>query len=140
MRGSIRETFYLKVEPDAVNNTMDRLADKVAIVTGSGSGIGRATATIFAKEGAEVAVVDIDSTGGEKTVRAINDAGGEASFYRADVTKPNEIEAMVERVISKYGRVEILHNNAGGWKREMRDTVTENSDADLNKRGWSSHI
>ena len=71
---------------------MDRLKDKVAIATAAGSGIGRASAILFAKEGAKVLVMDIDSATGEDTVKAIKDAGGEASFFQGDVSKVSDME------------------------------------------------
>ena len=120
---------------------MRRLKDKVALITGAGSGIGRATAILFAREGARVAVNDINERGGQETVRLIREARGEAAFFRADVTKGVEVRSMVEKIIMKYGRIDILHNNVGGWQRELQDTVTQNSEEEwdrliaLNLRG-----
>src|SRR5713226_4539185 len=105
-----------------------RLQDKVALITGSGSGIGRAVATLFAKEGAKVAVNDVNETGGKETVDLIKQKGAEATFYKADVTKPGEVSSMIIDVISKYHRIDVLHNNAGGWSREVSDTVTADSE------------
>ena len=90
----------------------DTLLDRVALVTGAGSGIGRATALAFAREGAKVAVADI-TTGGEETVRMIQDTGGQALFIQADVSRGAEVEAMVQQVVSAYGRIDCAHNNAG---------------------------
>lgn len=92
---------------------MGRLQDKVALVTGSGSGIGRATAILFAREGAKVAVADRDPTGGNATVATIVTAGGEAFFVQADVTREAECQRMVQACIDRYGRLDILHNHAG---------------------------
>jgi NAD(P)-dependent dehydrogenase (short-subunit alcohol dehydrogenase family) len=89
-----------------------RLEGKVALVTGAGSGIGRAIAGGYAREGARVAVVDLSSQHGEETVAAIRDAGGEAMFARADVAKAAEVEAMVAQVTGQYGQVDILLNSA----------------------------
>jgi len=120
---------------------MNRLLGKVALITGSGSGIGRATALLFAKEGAKVAVNDVDQKGGQETVRLIQQAGGEASFYAADVTKLKEVEIMVREILAKYNKIDILHNNVGGWQREMNDTVVDNTEEEwdrlinLNLRG-----
>jgi len=107
---------------------MDRLSGKVAIVTGSSSGIGKSCAVTFAKEGAKVAVVDIDSSGGQDTVDSIKRAGGEAIFVRTNVTSVEEVKKMVEEVSRHFGKINILHNNAGGWKRALHDTVTEDSE------------
>ena len=90
-----------------------RLVGKVALVTGAGSGIGRASACAFAVEGAKVVVADVDAAGGEETVRRIESAGGEAIFARADVTRAAEVEALVDRAVGTYGRLDCAHNNAG---------------------------
>ena len=90
-----------------------RLADKVALITGAGSGIGRATALLFAQEGAKVVVADYSAEGGQETVEQVKAKGGAAAFVQVDVTKASECEAMVEAALSAYGRLNILHNNAG---------------------------
>jgi NAD(P)-dependent dehydrogenase (short-subunit alcohol dehydrogenase family) len=87
--------------------------DKVALVTGGASGLGRTTALAFAREGAKVAVADIMVSGGEETVQLIRDAGGEAFFVKTDVAKREEIEAMVEKTIAAYGRIDCALNNVG---------------------------
>jgi len=92
---------------------MDRLKGKVSIITGSGSGIGRGIATLFAREGSLVVVADIAPEGGKETVEIINVAGGEAFFVQTDVTKSAEVEAMVRQAVEKYGKISILCNNAG---------------------------
>jgi len=89
------------------------LAGKVAVVTGAGSGIGRATALAFAADGVTVIVADIDDVGGNETVGLVHDAGGIASFVRVDVTEPRSIEAMLEFAEREHGGVDIVHNNAG---------------------------
>jgi len=104
-----------------------RLAGKVALVSGAGSGIGRAGALLMAKEGAKVVVVDISVKGGQETVQSIKGSGGEAVFIEANVTKESEVRSMVEQVISKYGHIDILYNNAGGWQRELQDTVIDDT-------------
>ncbi len=91
----------------------DLLKEKVALVTGGGSGIGRASALAFAREGARVVVADVAVEGGEETVGLIKKAGGEALFVRADVTQSAEVEAMVQRAVSAYGRLDCAFNNAG---------------------------
>ena len=92
---------------------MDRLKEKVALITGGGSGIGRASCCLFAEHGARVVVADFVAEGGEQTVRDISAAGGQASFVRADVSKSADVQAMIRHTVQTYGRVDILFNNAG---------------------------
>lgn len=92
---------------------MGKLDGKVALITGAGSGIGRATALLLAKEGAKVTVVDRFPAGGRKTVRMIEEAGGEAMFIKADVSRSADVEKMVKTTVDTYGRIDILYNNAG---------------------------
>jgi len=89
------------------------LRGKVAVVTGASSGIGRASALVFAREGAKVVVADVIVAGGEETVRLIKAAGGEALFVKADMAKAAEVEAMVNTAVATYGRLDCAHNNAG---------------------------
>ena len=86
---------------------------KVALVTGAGSGIGRASAEAFAREGARVAVSDIDVEGGLETVRLIGDAGGEAHFIAADVTREVQVSGMIAACLERFGGLDCAHNNAG---------------------------
>ena len=90
-----------------------RLPDKVCLITGAGSGIGRASAILFAAEGATVAVADIDRGGVDGTVAAIEAAGGVARGYNVDVTDPTSTEALAAAVIADFGRIDVLFNNAG---------------------------
>jgi len=90
-----------------------RLKGKVSIITGGGQGIGRATAVKFAKEGARVAVCDINVDAAEETAQLISDAGGEVIFFRIDVNDKQSIARMVEGVMAKWGRIDTLVNNAG---------------------------
>jgi NAD(P)-dependent dehydrogenase (short-subunit alcohol dehydrogenase family) len=92
---------------------MARLADKVAIVTGGGSGMGRASALLFAAEGAAVLVADVNEAGGTESVSAITEAGGRAAFQRTDVSRAADVQAMVEAAVERFGGLDVLFNNAG---------------------------
>ena len=86
---------------------------KVALVTGAGSGIGRASALAFARLGARVVVCDISAPGGRETVDLIESAGGEACFIKADVTDEQQVEHLIDATVGAFGRVDYAHNNAG---------------------------
>jgi len=88
-------------------------AGKVALVTGASSGIGRATALAFAREGAKVVVSDVVVDGGNETVQLIKKAGGEAIFVKADVAETADVESLVQQTVATYGRLDCAHNNAG---------------------------
>ncbi len=90
-----------------------RVSGKVALITGGGSGIGRATAIVFAREGAKVVIADYNREGGEQTVKTIKAAGGEASFIEANVAVAKQVEAMVAKTVETYGRLDCAFNNAG---------------------------
>jgi len=92
---------------------------KVALITGAGNGIGRATALAFGKSGAKVVVVDRDAAGGEATVGILRQQGGEARFVAADVTRSSDVAAYVKAALDAFGRIDCFHNNAGiegTWK------------------------
>jgi 3-oxoacyl-[acyl-carrier protein] reductase len=90
-----------------------KLSNKVALITGAGSGMGRATALLFSKEGAKVAVVDIVEKNGEETVKMVKGKGGDAIFIKTDVSKAADVEKMIKTTVDTYGKLDILFNNAG---------------------------
>ena len=118
---------------------MALLEGKVALVTGGGSGIGRASAMAFAREGAKVVVSDVAVRGGDETVRIIKDAGNEAVFIKADVSKSSDVENLIRTAIRTYSRLDFAHNNAGieGANASTSDCTEENWDRviDINLKG-----
>ncbi len=110
---------------------MDKqLKGKVVLVTGASSGIGRATALAFAREGAKVVVADVQVEGGEETVRIIKEAGVEAIFVKTDVSDAAEVERLINRAKETFGRLDCAHNNAGieGITAPTADCTEENWD------------
>jgi len=106
-----------------------KLEGKVAIVTGAGSGIGRATALLFAKEGAKVVVFDVVKDSGVETVRLIEQAGGEALNVLGDVSIAADVQRLVQETIRRFGRIDILFNNAGiGSVGNVLDVTEEDWD------------
>lgn len=110
-----------------------RLKDKVAIITGAGSGIGRAAAELFAREGAQVVVADYDAAGAEATAAGIRQAGGAALAVTVDVADPTQVDELVQAAVGAFGAIDVLFNNAAvlifgnivetsfeAWKRVMQ--------------------
>ncbi len=93
---------------------MGKLQGKAAAITGGGTGIGKSTATLFAREGARLAIIDWSEKAGEETATEINKSGGEAHFIEANVSEPDEMEKAIKEAARKLGALHILHNNAGG--------------------------
>ncbi len=117
---------------------LGRLKDKVAIVTGAGSGIGEGIALVFAREGAKVVVADIDPVGGERSVAAIKNAGGVAEFIKVDVKSESEIRGLLEQTVARFGGLDVLVNNAGvGIGKTAEQTSAEEWDniIGINARG-----
>ncbi len=89
------------------------LEGKVALITGAGSGIGRATALVFAEQGARLVLADVDEAGGGETARAARERGAETAFVRCDVTASSDVEALVGACVGRFGRLDCAFNNAG---------------------------
>jgi NAD(P)-dependent dehydrogenase (short-subunit alcohol dehydrogenase family) len=94
-------------------NMPGRVEGKVALVTGGASGIGRATALTFAREGAKLVIADMNEEGGQQTSHMITEKGGEAIFVRTDVSQAVEVQALISQAVETYGRLDCAHNNAG---------------------------
>ena len=109
----------------------DRLNNKVAIITGGSSGIGRQTALRFAREGASVAIADRNRRMGEETLRLVEEAGGDALFVPVDVADPAQVGRMVERTVERFGRVDVLVNAAAILIRTPPLAEVEERDWDL---------
>ena len=92
---------------------MARLKDKIAVITGSGKGLGEAMARLFSREGAKIVVFDIDETAGRETAEQIREQGGEAIFVHGDVSKADDATRLIRDAVDAYGRVDVLVNNAG---------------------------
>jgi NAD(P)-dependent dehydrogenase (short-subunit alcohol dehydrogenase family) len=122
---------------------MKEFAGKVVLITGGGSGIGRATALAFAREGAQIVIGDRNVQPGDATARIIRDAGGRASFRRTDVSVALDVEALVDHAVTTFGRLDLAFNNAGieGEVRPLAEQTETNYDAvmDINVKGvWLS--
>jgi NAD(P)-dependent dehydrogenase (short-subunit alcohol dehydrogenase family) len=115
-----------------------KLENKMAIVTGAASGIGKATATTFAKEGAAVMCADINAEGAEAVARTISDTGGDAASITVDVAQEDDVKRMVAETVSRWGRLDVLYNNAGiGTGGPVTQVTEEDWDhlIDINLKG-----
>lgn len=107
-----------------------RVKNKSIIVTGAGSGIGEGIAMRLAAEGGNVVVNDIDEEAGQRVVKTIREGGGEARFFRADVTRSDEVAALVDDAVMAFGRLDVMVNNAGWTHRNMPATQVSEADFD----------
>ncbi len=114
-----------------------KLKDKIAVVTGAASGQGRAVSLLFAREGASIAVADINEEGGTKTVDIIESAGGRAVFVPCDVSNPDEVRALIRRTVETFGRLDILYNNAA---RDRPDSPIPERVAEMPEEHWLKTI
>ncbi|HDI51081.1 MAG TPA: SDR family oxidoreductase [Bacteroidetes bacterium] len=118
---------------------LGKFENKVVLVTGAASGIGRATALAFAREGAKVMVADIDVAGGEETTNIIKRAGGCAFFFNIDVSRKSEVASLIDEIVNDFGRLDCAHNNAGiaGNCASTAECTEENWDStiDVNLKG-----
>ena len=109
---------------------MNTLIDKVALITGSGSGIGRSAAILFSQAGAKISVADVNAEHGTETVNLIEANGGQAIFVECDVSKPEHVKNMISTTVKAFGGLNILYNNAGG-STMMDGPVTEAPDEEF---------
>ena len=119
------------------NNLMG-IADKVALVTGAATGIGRGAAQVFAREGAKVVVADLDATGGAETVGLIEQAGGEATFVSCDVSNEADVEALIAAAVDRYGSLDFAYNNAGIGPDGVRIPIVPISESTA--EAWEKHL
>jgi NAD(P)-dependent dehydrogenase (short-subunit alcohol dehydrogenase family) len=98
------------------------LEGKISIITGGGGAIGRATALEMSRRGARVMIADIDDDGGEETVALVEQAGGEAAYQRADLTRQEDVDTLIDATVKRFGGIDVLHNNAGIHETDFSST------------------
>jgi len=111
--GFMQNSCHKEPNQNHSQETQMRLADKVCVITGAGSGMGRVAAQLFASEGACVVVAEVNVAAGEETARLIQDAGGEAIFVATDVSRPGDCQQAIQAAVETYGKLNVLYNNAG---------------------------
>jgi NAD(P)-dependent dehydrogenase (short-subunit alcohol dehydrogenase family) len=112
-KNGVFRLFASSSSPKEHKKVKKMLEDRIALVTGGSSGIGRSAALAFAEEGAKVVVADVAAEGGDETVSMIKEAGGEAIFVKTDISKAKEVEALIQKAVNEYGRIDCAFNNAG---------------------------
>jgi len=115
-----------------------KLKNKVAIITGGSSGIGKATAILFAEEGCKIIIADVDSKSGKEVEKMIRSKGGEAFFIKTGVTNSSEVKKLMDKTVEKYGKLDILFNNAGIYFMKSFEKITEDDwdkTLDINLKG-----
>jgi len=115
-----------------------KLKNKVAIITGGGSGIGKATAILFTEEGCKIVIADVDFKSGKEVERIIRSKGNEAFFIKTDVANSSEVKNLMDKTVEKYGKLDILFNNAGIYFIKNFEEITEddwNKTFDINLKG-----
>lgn len=111
---------------------MNQLTGKVAVITGGSSGIGKATALAFVREGAKVVIGARRQTKGDRVVKEITDAGGEAIFVKTDVADPIQVQALVQAAVDQYGKLDVAFNNAG-TEGDQLAPITEDTESNIRK-------
>jgi NAD(P)-dependent dehydrogenase (short-subunit alcohol dehydrogenase family) len=131
---SVNKSKLVSQERKREQELIGMFEGKVALITGGSSGIGRASALAFAREGAKVVIADVNIKGGQDTMQMIKKAGGEAIFVKADVSKAAEVEALINKAVESYGRLDYAHNNAGviGMEPLLADGTEEQWDRIIN--------
>ena len=130
------------------------LDGKVCLITGSGGGLGRAASILFAREGGKILVTDLDEEGGRETVRLVEEVGGEAAFLPGDVSDDEQVRALFDQAVERFGRLDVSYHNAGimhpddtspvdtpleVWqKRSTSTSKASSSAAGTRSRSWSS--